>query len=64
MNLVTFDQGKASSEEISFDLIANIALIVKRYKETISNRVESAQFKGGSATRRSTSEKKKLVELF
>ncbi|KAL7615703.1 hypothetical protein Lser_V15G01817 [Lactuca serriola] len=52
------DQAEEPDEDLTDDLVASAALIVKRYEESRANRIRRAQFKGSSLGRRSTSEKR------
>ncbi|CAH1450439.1 unnamed protein product [Lactuca virosa] len=49
------DQCKQSDEDLTNELLASVALIVKPYKESRANRVRRAQFKGSNSVKRSTS---------
>lgn len=55
------DQGEDSDEDLIDGLIVSVALIIKRYEESILNGSRRSQFKGGNSTRRSTSKKKKKI---
>lgn len=51
------NQGEGSNDDITDELVARVAFIVKRHEESKSNRVRRVLSKGGSSTRKHNSEK-------